>query len=66
MKLNKQGKKEVKEIMDLALSWLSSWDVVGEGKSKEPEKRRVEAMHQLKDAVTKLAFKAQNKCLIAR
>lgn len=59
--LDEKGKSEVERIMNLALDWLDTWDVLGEGKDKEPEKSRVAAMHKLKDAVTALALKAQNQ-----
>lgn len=58
-KLNKQLASEVENIMNLALDWLGTWDVTGEGVNKDPIKTRIKAMHKMKDAVSALALKAQ-------
>ena len=59
-KLNKELASEVENIMNLALDWLGTWDVTGEGANIDPIKTRINAMHKMKDAVSALALKAQN------
>ncbi len=59
--MSKKINADVEVIMDLALEWLMTWDVVDEGKNKEPEKVRCAAREKLKDAVTELAKKAHSK-----
>jgi len=54
MVLNKEQNEEVENIMSLALDWLMAWDVVGEGEDKQPEKKRIAAMHRLKEGVAGL------------
>lgn len=56
--LSEEQGNEVDKIMDLALDWLSSWDVVGEGADIAPEKQRIASMHRLKEGVIELVCKA--------
>ena len=51
-------KKEIEIVMNLALDWLDTWDILDNKKHPAPEKVRVAAMHKLKDAVTGLVIKA--------
>lgn len=56
--LDTEQKAEVDRVMDLALDWLMSWDVVGEGAEIESPQKRMAAMIRLKEAVTELVCKA--------
>lgn len=52
---------EVERIMSLAMDWLMTWDVVGEGADIAPEKERTAARNRLKDAVVGVVYKPSTR-----
>lgn len=56
--LTDEQKQEVERIMDLALDWLMTWDIVEEKRIPAPERERTAARLSLKESVIDLVCKA--------